>query len=480
VAVATGDLGLRRAHNLTLVATILGSAMTFVDGTVVNIALPTLGRDLHAGLAELQWVVLGYSLAVAALYLPAGAIGDRFGRRSMFSVGVAGFAVASMAAGLSPNLGVLLASRVGQGIAGALLTTNSLALLRATFGADSGRAVGLWTAWTGIGAMLGPAIGGALVEYASWRWVFFINLPGALIALAAARAGRCHEQDTRATRPVDTPGAILTALTLIALTYALVELGRQDASLATVALGLGAAAVLAIVLVLVERRRPYPLVPPDLLRERVFVVANLETFLVYAGLGGGTFVLALYLQSGAVGFTPFAASLTFIPISLIMFFLAGYFGRRADRDGPRRYLTAGPALMAAGMLLWWLIDSKSYAQVLPGLIVFSLGLAITVAPITSTALKAAPDTLAGIAAGFNTTTSRVGGLIAIPLAGATAQAVFANRVENPGGNPFKQQLAAVAHNASTDAFRAAIVLMAALCLAGAAAAFVGLRGGVRD
>ena len=162
MAVATAEHSLSRRRTLTLVATILGSGMTFVDGTVVNIALPTLGRDLHAGLASLQWVVLGYSLAVAALYLPAGAIGDRFGRRQMFSIGVAGFAVASVAAGLSPDLPALLASRVAQGVAGALLTTNSLALLRATFGADSGRAVGLWTAWTGIAAMIGPAIGGAL------------------------------------------------------------------------------------------------------------------------------------------------------------------------------------------------------------------------------------------------------------------------------------------------------------------------------
>ena len=449
--------------------------MTFVDGTVVNIALPTVGRDLHAGLSELQWVVLGYSLAVAALYLPAGAIGDRFGRRRMFAIGVTGFALASMAAGLSPNLEALLASRVAQGVAGALLTTNSLALLRATFGADSGRAVGQWTAWTGIAAMIGPAVGGALVEYASWRWVFFINLPAALVALAAARAGRCGEQDSRAGRPVDTPGAVLTALTLIALTYGLVEAGRPGAGVGTVGLGLGAAVVLAGILVMVERKRPYPLVPPSLLRERVFVVANLATFLVYAGLGGATFVLALYLQSGAVGFTPFAASLTFIPISIIMFFLAGFFGRRADRDGPRLYLTAGPTLMAAGMLLWWLIDSESYLQVAPGVIVFSLGLAVTVAPITSTALKAAPDMLAGVAAGFNTTVSRVGGLIAIPLAGAAAQAVFASQISNPGGNPFKQQLAAAAHSASTQAFRVAITLMAVLCLAGAATAFVGLR-----
>lgn len=480
MAVATAERSLPRRRTLTLVATILGSGMTFVDGTVVNIALPTLGRDLHAGLASLQWVVLGYSLAVAALYLPAGAIGDRFGRRQMFSIGVAGFAVASVAAGLSPDLPALLASRVAQGVAGALLTTNSLALLRATFGADSGRAVGLWTAWTGIAAMIGPAIGGALVEYASWRWVFFINIPAAAVALTAARAGRCHEEDARAGRPVDAAGALLTGLTLIALTYGLVEAGRQGSSGTIVALALGAAVVLAVCLVLVERRRPYPLVPGELLRERVFVVANLETFLVYAGLGGATFVLALYLQSGAVGFTPFAASLVFIPISVIMFFLAGYFGRRADKDGPRRYLTAGPVLMAAGMLLWMIIDRHSVLQVLPGVIVFSLGLAVTVAPITSTALKAAPDTLAGIAAGFNTTVSRVGGLIAIPLAGAAASAVFANHVANPGGNPFKQHLAAVAHSASTDAFRAAMILMAALCLAGAATALVGLRGGVRD
>jgi EmrB/QacA subfamily drug resistance transporter len=461
-------------RGLILVATIIGSSMTFVDATVVNIALPTIGRDLHAGLAAQQWVMLSYSLAVAALYIVAGALGDRYGRWPLFVAGVAGFAGASALAGLAPDTSLLVAARVLQGIAGALLTTNSLALLRATYARDSGRAVGLWTAWSGIGTMIGPPLGGLLVEYASWRWIFFINLPGALVALGLAVAGRARERPAETQRPVQAAGSVTIALTFGFLTYALIE-GAQ-AGFGSVAWAFGAAAAGLALLVAGERRSANPLLPTALLRERVFVVANLYTMVVYAALGGSTFYLALYLQSSAVGYSPARASLVLLPISVVMFFAAARFGRIADRDGPRRLLAAAPVTMAAGLGLLTLVRSTSPLVPLPGVLVFALGLSMLVAPITATALRAAPEHLAGLAAGVNTTVSRLGGLIATPLLGVVITLVFAASAPHPQSDPFATRGAAPAQQAATRAaFRAGMGGAAVLCLTGTLLALRGLR-----
>ena len=339
------DPALVDRRRLTLIATIVGSSMTFIDGTVVNIALPTIGRDLHAALSAQQWIMLSYSLAVASLYIAAGALGDRFGRRPLFEIGVAGFAVASMLCGVAPNTSLLIAGRVLQGVFGALLATNSLALLRATFGADSGRAVGQWTAWTGISTLIGPPIGGLLVEYASWRWIFFINLPAAAATIVFAVRGRIDEQATESPRPINVPASALVTVMFASLTFALIE-GPRTGWVA-VAWAFGLSFVALVLFVVNERRSTKPLLPLALLHERAFVVANVCTFVVYATLGASMFYLALYLQSEAVGYTPVLASLVFIPVSVIMFFLAARFGRLADRDGPRIYLTLGPIVMAA-------------------------------------------------------------------------------------------------------------------------------------
>ncbi len=457
-----------------LVATIIGSSMTFIDGTVVNIALPTIGRDLDAGLSAQQWVMLSYSLAVASLYIVSGALGDRYGRWSLFVAGVAGFAASSALAGVAPNTWTLVAARVLQGVTGALLTTNSLALLRATYAADSGRAVGQWTAWSGIGTMIGPPLGGLLVEYASWRWIFFINLPGAVIALLAAFAGRGMEHPPAEPRPVQWTGAAAIAVTFGAVTFGLIEgaqagFGKMWPAFVVAILGLA-------LLVAVERRSATPLLPTELLRERVFVVANVYTLLVYAALGGSTFYLALYLQSGAVGYTPARASLIFLPISIVMFLLAPRFGRLADREGPRRYLTIAPVVMAVGFLLLTIIRSTNPLVPLPGVIVMSIGLAMLVAPITSTALRAAPDRFAGLAAGVNTTVSRLGGLIATPLVGVVITLVFANRAPHPNAGVFAVHAAlADQRDATAAAFRAGIGVIVALCAAGAVLAARGLR-----
>jgi EmrB/QacA subfamily drug resistance transporter len=457
-----------------LIATIIGSSMTFVDGTVVNIALPTIGRDLDAGLSAQQWVMLSYSLAVASLYIVSGALGDRYGRWVLFVCGVAGFACASALAGLAPNTALLVAGRVLQGIAGALLTTNSLALLRATYAEDSGRAVGQWTAWSGIGTMIGPPLGGLLVEYASWRWIFFLNLPAAALALGMAFAGRSHEPPSEEVRPLQWSAAAAIAVTFGALTFGLIDGAQAGFPSAWWAFVLSAAGL--ALLVFVERRSTSPLLPTELLRERLFVVANTYTLLVYAALGGSTFYLALYLQSGAVGYTPARASLVFLPISIVMFVLAARFGRLADRNGPRRYLTLAPIVMAAGFVLLTLVTSTNPLVPLPGVLVMAVGLAMLVAPITATALRAAPDRYAGLAAGVNTTVSRLGGLIATPLIGVAITLVFASAAPHPAAGPFATHaLSADQRDATVTAFRAGIGLAVVLCLAGALLAARGLR-----
>src|SRR6478735_5343379 len=444
-----------RRRRMILIATILGSSMAFVDASVVNIALPTIGRDLSAGLGAQQWIALSYSLAVASLYIVAGSLGDRYGRWRLFVSGVAGFAAASLLAAIAPNTAMLIAARVLQGVAGAMLTTNSLALLRATYGADSGRAVGQWTAWSGISSMIGPPAGGLLVQYASWRLIFLINLPAALVAIAAAWYGRDR-------------GAVPIALTFGALTYGLIEGAQVGFASVLWAFGLSLAGL--ALFVVSERRGANPILPLELLRTRVFVAANVYTLLVYAALGGSSFYLALYLQSGAAGYSPSRASLVFVPISLVMFVLAARFGRLADRDGPRRYLTAAPLVMSLGFVLLMFVTSTNPLRPLPGVLVLALGLAMLVAPITATALKAAPDEFAGIAAGVNTTVSRLGGLIATPVLGVVITLVFAATATHHNIDPFAKHLTPDQRDATITAFRASI----GLCIAGSAVAFVWL------
>jgi EmrB/QacA subfamily drug resistance transporter len=470
----SGDEAQPPRRELILVATIIGSSITFVDGTVVNIALPTIGRDLAAGLSAQQWVTLSYSLAVASLYIVSGALGDRYGRWTLFVLGVAGFAGASALAGIAPNVELLIAGRVLQGIAGALLTTNSLALLRATYGDEAGRAVGQWTAWSGIGTMIGPPLGGLLVQVASWRWIFFLNLPFAAVALVMAFAGRSDEDRPAEPRPLQLPGAIAIAVTFGALTYGLIDGARAGFGAVWWWFLLSLAGLAA--LVWSERRAEEPLLPPQLLRARVFVVANVYTFLVYAALGASSFYLALYLQSEAVGYSPARASLVFLPISLVMFFLAARFGRLADRDGPRWYLTVAPLVMAAGYVLLSLVRSTNPIAPLPGVLVLALGLAVLVAPITATALKAAPDRFAGLAAGVNTTVSRLGGLIATPILGVVITLVFSAQADHPNLGPFATHgLSPTDQDATVAAFRAGLAVAIALCVAGSLLAFWGLK-----
>jgi EmrB/QacA subfamily drug resistance transporter len=462
-----------RQRGLTLAATILGSSLAFIDATVVVVALPSIEEDLDLGLAGQQWVYLSYSLALAALYLPAGAAGDRFGRRETFIYGAAGFALASALAGFAPNAAVLIIARALQGVAGAFVTTNSLALLRATFGPESGRAIGLWTAWTSVATIAGPPAGGALVEWVSWRWIFFINLPLAAATVLLARAGRCRElADVRVGR-LDVAGAAIAAVAFGTLTYGVVE--GADAGFGGVWWAFAIAAVAFTFFVFVERRVKEPMLPFRLFRRRNFAGANAETFLVYAALGGVIVYFTLYLQF--LGFTPFEAGLATIPTSVIMILLAARFGRLADQHGPRLFLTVGPALVGAGILLFVPMNEESdfWTYGIFGLVLFALGLSVLVAPITATALSSAPTEYAGVASGVNSTISRLGNLLAVAVIGLVITLVF----EANGGSASAVPLAAGQEDpelraASIDAFRAAMIVAAALAFAGAGIAAVAI------
>ena len=463
-----GTLSLETRRRLTLAATILGSSLAFIDASVVIVALPTIEQDLDLGLTGVQWIFLAYSLALASLYLVGGAIGDRYGRRRVFFWGVIGFAVASVLAGAAPNGATLIAARVLQGVAGAFLTTNSLALLRAVYAENAGRAIGLWTSFTSVATILGPPAGGALVQWTSWRWIFFLNLPVAAVTLAAAVLGRCDEKSMQRLGRLDLPGAALSALGFGALTYTLVEGADKGFSTVWWAAVLSVTALGAFVWV--ERRVAEPMLDFKLFRRRNFAAANFETFLVYGALYGQLVYFQLYLQF--LGFTPFEASLLGIPVSAIMILFAARFGALADRQGPRLYLTAGPALLGVSLLLLQFVGSKSefwYAGV-PSLLLFALGLAMLVAPITATALKSAPAEAAGIASGVNSTVSRLGSLLTVALIGLVISLVFENRVGDRGVPLARGQTAEALRDASIDAFQTGMLLAAGLAFAGAGVA----------
>jgi EmrB/QacA subfamily drug resistance transporter len=455
----------RRQQRLTLWATVLGSSLAFVDATVVVVALPTIQDDLHFSLAGEQWVFLAYSLALAALYLPAGAVGDRRGRRETFMAGVVGFALASALAGAAPTGAVLIAARVLQGIAAAFLTTNSLALLRETYGHEAGHAVGLWTSFTSVATLGGPPLGGILVQWVSWRWIFFINLPLAAAAIVLAHKGRCAPLAEHRVGRLDIPGAALAALTFGMVTYGMVEGAAHGFDKSWWAFVVAAASLAAFVVV--ERRVAEPMLPFSLFRVRNFAVANLETFLVYGALGGVFFFFTIYLQF--LGFSPFAAGLANVPASIVMILLSAQFGKLSDEHGPRVFLTVGPVLIAGGMVLFSLMRSKEdfWREGIPGLVVFSLGLSMLVAPITSTALGSAPERFSGVASGLNQTFSRLGNLLAVAVLGLVVLLVYQANGGDRGQPIALNQHDPVLRSASMDAFRVAMLVSAGLALAGA-------------
>ena len=397
-----------------LTATVLASGMAFLDATAVNVALPSIGRDLGSSLSGLQWTISGYTLALAALILLGGALGDRYGRRRVFVVGVAWFAGASLLCGLTQSPGQLVATRVLQGIGGALLTPGSLALIQSSFRAeDRARAIGLWSSLGGIAGLVGPSLGGALVDLASWRLVFLVNVPVAAVVVPLARRCVPESRAPESAGRFDVSGAALGAVALGALTYALIAAGESGTD-AAVLVAAGVAVVAGGLFVLRERRAHTPLLPLGLFGDRTFGGANLATFLIYGALGGGSLFLVLQLQT-VVGYDPTLAGAALLPSSLLLVLLSPRAGALAQRIGPRVPMTVGPLVTACGALLLSGVNGRQpyVLDVLPGSVLQGLGMAITVAPLTAAVLAAAPGSLTGVASGVNNAVARAAQLLAV-------------------------------------------------------------------
>ncbi|MET0788865.1 MAG: MFS transporter [Cellulomonas sp.] len=400
-----------------LFATVLGSAIAFIDATVVTIALPTIAEDLGATTADLQWTVNAYALTLAAFLLLGGSLGDRFGRRKVFLVGVVWFALASLLCAVAPTIGLLNAARALQGVGGALLTPGSLAILQSTFsGPDRGRAIGAWSGLGGIAGAVAPFLGGWIVEVTTWRWIFGINLPLAAIVVAVTLRHVPESSDANAMKKLDIAGTILGALGLAGLTFGFTrwtEVGTPDAFVLG-ALAFGVVAMVAFVLA--ESRAAAPLLPPALFRWRPFAGTNAATLLIYAAISGLFFFLVVTLQVVA-GYSPLAAGLAPLPVTVLMLLLSPRAGALSTIIGPKLPMTVGPLVCAVGAALLAGIgtDAPYLTHVLPGILVFGLGLSATVAPLTTTALASAPDHLAGVASGVNNAMARVAGLLAIAV-----------------------------------------------------------------
>lgn len=407
MADGAGLLPLRcAAGRWVVLAAVLGSGMALLDSTVVNVAVRPIGADLDASLSQLQWVVNAYMLSLASLILVGGSLGDRLGRRRVFVVGVVWFAVASAACGLAQDANQLILARALQGIGAALLTPGSLALIQATLiPADRARAIGIWSAWTGVAAAIGPLVGGALIQVASWRWVFLINLPLAAVIVAVTLRHVPESRTRSASARFDLPGAALGALALGGTTYALIEGGWMPTVV-------GAVGIVAFLLC--ERLTRHPMLPLGLFTDRTFSTANVVTLVVYGALGALMFLLILQLQVVS-GFSPLRSGLAMVPFTILMLLFSSRSGALATRIGPRLQMTVGPLVSAAGALLLRRVSSgASYlVDVLPGVLLFGAGMTLLVAPLTASVLAAVDDDRAGLASGVNNAVARAASLLAV-------------------------------------------------------------------
>ena len=445
-----------------LTAAVLGSGMAMLDGTVVNIALRSIGSDLDASIAQLQWVANAYLLSLASLILVGGSLGDHLGRKRVFLAGVTWFAIASALCGLAQSPGQLIAARLLQGVGAALLTPGSLAMIQGSFRkADRGRVIGQWAGLAGIAAALGPVLGGWIIDNASWRWIFMLNVPiGAVVMVVAARHVP-ESRDPEAARSFDVLGAALGAVGLGGATYALIEHGNAPSLQVLTAAVVGVVAL--VLFVVFERRHRDALVPMHLFASRTFSVANGLTLLVYGALGAMLFFVVLQLQI-VTGWSPLAAGLSTVPLTLVMLLFSSRSGALAAQLGPRLPLSVGPVLCGAGTLLLYGVgeDTRYFTGVLPGMLVFSAGLVLLVAPLTASVLAAAPDRYAGIASGINNAVARTGSLLSVSALPAVVGIVGADY-----------------ENASVFAagYQQAQLICAVLLFAGGLVGFVGLHPG---
>jgi EmrB/QacA subfamily drug resistance transporter len=500
------------AERWVLAATILGSSMGFIDGTAVNVALPALQRDLGATVADVQWVVEAYALFLSALLLVGGSLGDRFGRRRVFLFGVAGFAAASAACGLAPGVGALIAARALQGVAAALMVPGSLALLSASFDEKRrGRAIGTWSGFGSITAAVGPLLGGWLVDHASWRWVFFLNLPLAAAVILISLRFVPESRDDQAAGKIDLPGALLATLGLGGVTFGLIQsssLGWGDPRVWG-SLLLGAVALAGFLGV--ESRSSAPMMPLSVFRSRTFTGANLLTLWLYAALGGALFFLPFDLIQ-VRGYSATAAGAALLPFVLLMFTLSRWSGGLVDRYGARLPLIVGPAIAAVGFALFAIPGSEGgyWTTFFPAIAVLGLGMTISVAPLTTTVMGAVEERHAGVASGVNNAVSRCAGLLAVAVLGilmlglfsrgldrrlsrmdlppAAHTAIEAQRerlaaLEIPAGlaGPARTRVRAAVQDAFLDGFRGVMLTAAGLALlASLSAAWLIEKGGTRE
>jgi len=408
-----------------LIAAILGSSMAFIDGTIVNVALPAIQHDLAATAAQMQWVVEAYALFLAALLLVGGALGDRYGRRRIFMVGVALFAIASIGCALSTRVELLILARALQGIGGALLVPGSLTLISAVFPEqERGRAIGTWSGFSGITAAFGPVAGGWLVDHYDWTWAFYINIP---LATAVLYVAWRHVPESRGTaaRRLDVKGAVLATIGLLGIVYAFIEAPVRLWNSPAIAIAMLAGCASLGLFILAERRQPFPMVPMSLFRNRNFAGANLLTLWLYAALGGGLYFFPLNLIQ-AQGYSAAAAGAALLPFIFIMFILSRWAGRLVDRFGPRLPLVVGPLIAGAGFALFAVpgIGGIYWTTFFPAVVILGLGMSVTVAPLTTTVMNAVDQGSAGIASGVNNAVSRTAALLAIAAFGMVMAAVY--------------------------------------------------------
>jgi EmrB/QacA subfamily drug resistance transporter len=449
-----------------LTATVLGSAMAQLDATVVGIAQPAIGKDFHAQIAGLQWVSAGYLLTVAGLILLAGALCDRFGRRKIFVIGVSWFAVASLVCAVAPNIGLLIAARALQGVGGALLTPGSLAILEASFAPNErGRAIGAWSGLGGVATALGPFVGGFLITAVSWRLIFLINVPIAVAVVLISLRQVPETRDPNATGYIDIAGSALTVMALVGISYGLIQgsSGHWDSPVVLGALLIGAIAMVAFIVV--ELNVHAPIVPLDIFKSRQFSATNAVTLLIYGMLGGMFFLLPIELQQVSQ-YSPTAAGASLLPVTFLLFALSSRSGALSARIGPRLQMSAGPLTVAVGLALFARIDSGGnyLVEVLPAVLVFGLGLAMTVAPLTATAMSSAPAERSGLASAVNNTVARTGSLLAVALLPAVAGITGDSYLHPP---------------VFETGFQHAAFIAAIICAAGGVLAAVTIRNGQR-